>query len=42
MAEELEGVSGKFFADCEEVKLNVSSEDAERLWELSAQLVGLN
>ena len=42
VSEELEGISGKFFADCKEVKLNVSSQDAERLWELSAQLVGLN
>ena len=44
VSEELEGVSGKFFADCKEVKLNknVCSQDAERLWELSAQLVGTN
>ena len=41
VSEELEGVSGRFFADCKEVKLNqnVCSQDAERLWELSAQLV---
>ena len=44
VSEDLDGVSGKFFADCKEVKLsqNVSDQDAERLWELSAQLVGLN
>ena len=41
VSEELEGVSGKFFADCKEVRLNLSSQDAERLWELSSQLVGL-
>ena len=44
VSEELEGVSGKFFADCKEVKLNqnVCSQDAERLWELSTQLVEIN
>ena len=34
VAEELEGVSGKFFADCAEIKLTVSNQDAERLWDL--------
>lgn len=42
VSEELEGVSGKFFADCKEVRMDTSNDDAEKLWELSAQLVGLN
>ena len=42
---EMEGVSGKFMGDCREDRLQTSAavddEAAERLWQVSAQLVGL-
>ena len=43
VSEDLEGVSGKFYTDCQEVTLtssgSTSDEDAERLWELSQKLI---
>ena len=45
VAEELEGVSGKFFGDCREEELvtDVAKDDevAERLWKVSAEMVKL-
>ena len=41
---EVEGVSGKYFADCKPVRTSEASydlESARRLWELSLQLTGL-
>ena len=46
VAEELNGVSGKYFADCRETKLETAAatdeEAAERLWNISAKMVGLD
>lgn len=46
VAEELRGVSGKYFADCKEAKLETAAatdeEAAERLWNISTKMVGLN
>ena len=46
VAEELDGVSGKYFADCRETKLKTAAatdaEAAERLWNISAEMVGLS
>jgi NAD(P)-dependent dehydrogenase (short-subunit alcohol dehydrogenase family) len=42
---EVEGVTGKYFADCKPVHSSPNSYDleaAKRLWEVSAQLTGLN
>ncbi len=43
LAEELEGVSGKFFSGCKELVLTseglTSEEDADRLWEISTSLI---
>ena len=47
VAEELEGVTGKFFENCHELDLApkyvfvLDEETAERLWKVSAQMVGL-
>ncbi len=45
VSEEMEGVSGQFLADCrvERLKTAEARDDqaAERLWEISAQMVGL-
>lgn len=45
VAEEVSGVSGKYFGDCkiEDLKTDCAKDDdmAERLWKLSAQMVGL-
>ena len=45
VAEELEGVSGKYFGDCceEQLVTTVSKDDqvAERLWNVSSEMVGL-
>lgn len=45
VAEELEGVSGRYYGDCKEEKLvtaaAVDDEVAEKLWRVSAQMVGL-
>lgn len=44
VAEELEGVSGKYFSDCKESSLSAAAMDAaaaKKLWEKSAELVGL-
>ncbi len=45
VSEEMEGVSGQYLADCrvQRLKTAVARDDqaAERLWELSAQMVGL-
>ena len=45
VSEEMEGVSGKYLADCriQKLKGDIAEDDevAERLWELSAQMVGL-
>jgi hypothetical protein len=41
---EVEGISGKYFVDCEPVKTDPASYDeetAKRLWEVSAQMVDL-
>ena len=46
VSEEMEGVSGQYVSDCKLKKpLNPQATDddiAERLWEVSAQLVGLD
>ena len=46
VSEEMEGVSGKYLADCKIQKLTTeeanSDEIAERLWQVSAQMVGLD
>jgi retinol dehydrogenase-13 len=46
ISDELRGVSGKYFGDCKMEKLKTaaaqSDEDGERLWSLSAELVGLD
>ena len=46
MAEELESISGKYFGDCCQKKLVTAAatdeEAAERLWRVSAQMVGLD
>ena len=46
VAEELEGVSGKYFADCQlqelTTKLSQDDEVAEILWTASAAMVGLD
>lgn len=42
VADELKGVSGKYFTDCKETPLQVhalNDEDAKRLWSLSEKLV---
>lgn len=42
--ETLEGVSGKYFADCKvssSSKASLDDDMAERLWKVSTQLVGL-
>ena len=44
VSEEMEGVSGKFVVDCKIKKPNpqaLDDEIAERLWKVSAELVGL-
>lgn len=44
VAEELEGVTGKYFSDCKERELKKFAEDdeaAEKLWRISAQMVGI-
>ena len=44
VAEELEGVTGKYFSDCKEKKLKKFAEDdeaAEKLWRISAEMVGI-
>ena len=45
VAEELEGVSGKYFGDCceEQLVTTVAKDDqvAERLWNVSSEMVGL-
>ena len=45
VSEEMEGVSGKYLADCKIVKPRTKEatddEIAERLWQVSAQMVGL-
>ena len=44
--EAVEGVSGKYFKDCKfatpNTKAAVDDDMAERLWEVSAELVGLS
>ena len=45
VSKELEGVSGLYFADCKEripAKSAQDDEVAEKLWEVSAKLVGLD
>ena len=45
VSEEVEGVTGLYFADCEETEPSKNAQDdvaAEKLWEVSAKLVGLN
>ena len=46
VAEELEGVSGRYFEDCQEKELErdyVKVKDTEeRLWQVSAKMVGLS
>lgn len=46
VAEELESISGKYFGDCCQKKLvtvaATDEEAAERLWRVSAQMVGLD
>ena len=46
VSEEMEGVSGKYLADCKIQKLTTeeanSDEIAEQLWQISAQMVGLD
>ena len=46
VSEEMEGVSGKYLADCKIQKLTTEEatddEIAERLWQVSAQMVGLD
>ena len=45
VSEEMEGVSGKYLADCKIQKLTTAAANdeaaAERLWRVSAQMVGL-
>ncbi len=45
VAEELEGVSGRYYGDCREEKLATAAanddEVAEELWRVSAKMVGL-
>ena len=45
VAEELEGVSGRFYRDCSEKELVTAAamddQVAEKLWKISAELVGL-
>ena len=45
MSEELEGVSGQYFADCkmQQLKTAAATDDdmAERLWQLSSRMVGI-
>ena len=45
VSEELERVSGKYFADCQEKELETeisqSDEAAKQLWTVSAKMVGL-
>ena len=45
VAEELEGMSGRYFGDCQEevLKTAVSMDDqaAERLWKVSSEMVNL-
>lgn len=45
VAEELEGVSGKYFEDCQEKELQKdyvkNKETEDRLWQVSAEMVGL-
>ena len=43
-SDEVEGVTGKYYADCKEKSSNGESYDlsvARRLWELSAQMTGI-
>lgn len=46
VAEELEEVSGKYFGDCRQEDLQTAAATdeaaAERLWRVSAQMVGLD
>ena len=42
---QVEGATGKYFQDCAEAESSAASHDeaaAQRLWEVSAQLTGLN
>ncbi|XP_013412742.1 retinol dehydrogenase 12 [Lingula anatina] len=44
VAEELEGISGKYYSDCAEKKtsrLAQNDDDARKLWEISEKLVGM-
>ena len=45
VSEEMEGVSGQYLADCKVQRLKTADardeQAPERLWELSAQMVGL-
>ena len=44
VSEEMEGVSGQYLSDCKIKKLSANATDdsiAERLWEVSMQMVGL-
>ena len=46
VAEELEGVSGRYFENCQEKELEKDfvkdRETEDRLWRVSAEMVGLN
>ncbi len=46
VSEEMEGVSGQFLVDCKIVKpanpLALDDNLADRLWEVSSEMVGLN
>ena len=45
VSEEVEGVTGLYFADCKETEPSKNAQDdvvAKKLWEVSAKLVGLN
>ena len=44
MSEELEGVTGRYYADCGEVQPSRYAQDdevAKKLWDVSAEFVGL-
>ena len=44
VSEEMEGVSGKYLADCKILRTAAANDEgtAERLWRVSAQMVGLD
>ena len=46
VSEDMEGISGQFLSDCKIQKLvnpqETDGDIAERLWEVSVQMVGLN